>query len=233
MGTHEAGFWRAGKGIRGCSLDGSCRMPYSAPLGDETIVVVEGTATITVAATGRQHRIGPGSIVCHPKGVDLVWEINGPSFKRFTALWDCDNPATPLTDIIVGHIHDAPPPDSWEPYSWDEPADGHFDTGELYYVRSTGTTGTLMTGIWHSGPGIQPCAPDGTVGFPYTTPLGDETELILEGRIRVHDYDTDTDYEFGPGDVVGLSRGHRVHWSTVTPYVTKLWIITNDEVPSP
>lgn len=73
MGTHVAGYWRSAAGLPGCAADGTCRMPYSAPLGDETTVVLDGEATITVTATGRQHELTRGSILCHPKNVDLLW----------------------------------------------------------------------------------------------------------------------------------------------------------------
>jgi uncharacterized cupin superfamily protein len=228
MGTHTAGFWRAGPGLPGCATDGSCRMATSAPLGDETIVVLEGAATVTVTETGRSHRLATGSILCHPKNVDLVWDISGPAFRRFTALWDSPKVATPRTDVIVGHIDNNP--EAWLAYEWEEPAEGPQVAGELYFVRSTGSTGTLMTGIWRCGPGIAGSNADGTLSVPYTSPLGDETELLLEGRVRVRDNETGLEREFGPGEVIGVCAGHHVTWSAVTS-VKKLWVITHEQLP--
>lgn len=228
MGTHVAGFWRSGVGLPGCGPDGSCRLPYSAPLGDETIVVLEGEATITVTSTGRRHQLSAGSILCHPKNVDLVWDIKGPSFTRFTALWDSAKEATPLHDVIIGNIHDNP--ETWTAYQWEEPLEGPQVAGELYVLRGTGSTGTLLTGIWRCGPGIAGSQPDGALSVPYTSPLGDETELLLEGRVRVRDTDTDEECEYGPGDVIGVSAGHHVTWSALTP-VKKLWLITHEQLP--
>jgi uncharacterized cupin superfamily protein len=229
MGTHVAGFWRSGPGLPGCGPDGSCRMPYSAAHGDETIVVLEGEATITVTATGRQHHLTRGSILCHPKNVDLVWDITSPSFKRFTALWDSAKEATPMHDVIIGNIDDNP--ETWAAYQWDEPAEGPQVAGELYFVRATGSTGTLLTGIWRCGPGVAGSEADGSLSVPYTSPLGDETELILEGRVHVRDSDTGEEREFGPGDIIGVCAGHHVTWSALTP-VKKLWVITHEQLPT-
>ena len=228
MGTHMAGFWRSGVGLPGAKPDGSCRMPYSAPLGDETIVVLEGEATITVTATGRQHKLGPGAILCHRKNVDLVWDIKGPSFTRFTALWDSPKEATPKHDVIIGSIHDNP--ESWTTYEWVEPAEGPQVAGELYVLRGTGSTGTLITGIWRCGPGVAGSNADGSLSVPYTSPLGDETELLLEGRVHVRDNVSGEDREYGPGDVIGVSAGNHVTWSALTP-VKKLFLITHEQLP--
>lgn len=228
MGTHVAGYWRAAAGLPGCNADGSCRMPNSAPNGDETIVVLEGEATITVTATGRTHRLTAGSILCHPKNVDLVWDIKGPTFSRFTTLWDSPKEATPMADVIIGSIHDNPA--EWATYEWDEPVEGHQVAGELYFVRGTGSTGTLLTGIWRCGPGVAGSNPDGSLSVPYTSPLGDETELLLEGRVRVRDNSTGEEAEFGPGDIMGCSTGNHVTWSALTP-VKKLWVITHEQLP--
>ena len=47
-GSLQAGFWRTGPTSAGCASDGSCHVVYSAPLGDETVVLLEGSATTTV-----------------------------------------------------------------------------------------------------------------------------------------------------------------------------------------
>ncbi|MBK8961398.1 MAG: hypothetical protein IPM80_23955 [Proteobacteria bacterium] len=38
-GSLMAGLWRTGYEVAGCEKDGSCRVQYSAPLGDETMVL--------------------------------------------------------------------------------------------------------------------------------------------------------------------------------------------------
>lgn len=87
-GNLAAGLWRTGYEIAGCEPDGSCRVKYSAPRGDETMVILEGSARITEIATGRQHHISAGPILSHPKHVDLYWEINRPFLKKFWVIWD-------------------------------------------------------------------------------------------------------------------------------------------------
>ena len=49
-GNLAAGLWRTGHKIAGCNNDGSCQIDYSAPLGDETMVILEGNALITYSA---------------------------------------------------------------------------------------------------------------------------------------------------------------------------------------
>ena len=82
-GSLQLGFWRTAKGIPGCNEDGSCHVDYSAPLGDETMVILEGTATVTVTATGKRYRLEAGTIISHPKGVALSWDIDSPFLKKF------------------------------------------------------------------------------------------------------------------------------------------------------
>lgn len=125
MGSLQLGLWRAGKDVVGCRGDGSCRVEYSAPFGDETVVLLEGTATVMVRATGKQYRLEAGSIMSHPKGVALTWEVAAPFFKKFRVLWNCPT-ASVENDIYVGHISDDPgtqPGDvtTWQPFTWTDP----------------------------------------------------------------------------------------------------------------
>lgn len=224
-GTVMAGLWRTGRGIAGCAEDGSCLVDYSAPLGDETMVILEGTATITEVASGRTHQVGAGSIVANPKNVDLHWEIAAPFLKKFWVMWDSEIPGTPETDLIIGNISDNP--EHWTPYEWVEPDHGPQTCGELTTVRATGSTGTLVTGLWRTGVGIAGCAADGSSTVPYTAPLGDETMLILEGTAHLRDEMTGEEYELQAGDVVALPSGHPVTWTSHAPYVKKFFVITD------
>ena len=46
-GSLSAGFWRTGPTSPGAARDGSHKIVYSSPLGDETACVIDGTATLT------------------------------------------------------------------------------------------------------------------------------------------------------------------------------------------
>ncbi|MDV6286623.1 cupin domain-containing protein [Rhodococcus jostii] len=225
-----AGFWRTSPTAPGCEADGSCHVVYSAPLGDETIVLIEGSATITVTSTGKQYEIGPGSIVSHPKGLEVTWDIKGPYLKKYWVLWDSPKPATQSHDLYIGNVNDNP--DEWETYRWTEPVEGDHVCGELYFIRSEGSTGTLLAGIWRSGVGIPGCGPDGTASVPYTAVLGDESALILEGNVHVRNDETGEEYEYKAGDICGLSHGLHQTWTMKTPFVKKFWVITNENLPA-
>jgi uncharacterized cupin superfamily protein len=228
-GSLQAGFWRTGPTSPGCEPDGSCHVIYSAPLGDETVVLLEGSATITVTKTGKKYHIEPGSIMSHPKGLDLTWEIEGPYLRKFWVIWDSPWAATPHDDLYVGNISDNPT--RWETYRWTEPIEGEQECGELYVVRPEGATGTLMAGVWRSGVGSPGCAEDGSATVPYTGVLGDETILLLEGEVHVRNDETGEEYDFRAGDVIGLSAGLHQTWTSKGPFVKKFWIITNENLP--
>lgn len=235
MGVLRLGLWRTGKGAPGCDADGSCRVDYSAPLGDETVIVLEGTATVTVQATGRQYRLEAGSIMSHPKDVVLTWEIAGPFFKKFWVLWDCPKAAVKESDVYVGHITDNPktavPRDvkTWQPFTWAEPGHGTLTRGELFMLRSTGSTGSLMCGLWRGGVGIAGCEKDGSSIIPYTSPLGDEIELLLEGQFHITNHDTGEELHLKGGDILAIPRGANLLWRSKAPFAKKFWLITNSE----
>ncbi|GAA4555472.1 cupin domain-containing protein [Pseudonocardia xishanensis] len=229
-GTLMSGLWRTGHEIAGCREDGSCEVVYSAPLGDETMVILEGTADITETATGKKHRIGAGSILSHPKHVDLHWEIHSPFLKKFWVMWDSPNPATKTDHLITATISDDP--GTWTPFEWDEPEHGHQTFGELFTIRDTGSTGTYKCGLWRTGVGVAGCNPDGTGTTRYTAPLGDETILLLEGQVHVKNEDTGEEFDFSAGDVIGFSSGTPITWTSKTPYVKKFWVITNEDTPT-
>ncbi|MGB3483412.1 MAG: cupin domain-containing protein [Mycobacterium sp.] len=229
-GTLQAGLWRTGRGIAGCEPDGTCHVVYSAPLGDETMVILEGTAEVTNTATGKVVHLEAGSIISHPKGVDLRWHVTSPFLKKFWVIWDSPQPATVESEVYVGNISDDP--EEWAPYEWVEPDDGPQVCGELFALRSTGSTGSLKCGLWRTGVGIAGCDADGSATVPYTAPLGDETMLILEGNAHLIDNETGDEYNFKAGDIVALPSGLRTTWTSKAPFVKKFWIITNEAAPA-
>ncbi|GAA4738384.1 hypothetical protein GCM10023350_23270 [Nocardioides endophyticus] len=229
-GSLMSGLWRTGHEIAGCEADGSCWVKYSAPVGDETMVILEGTAVITETATGKKHRVGAGSIVANPKHVDLYWEIDAPFLKKFWVMWDSPTPATPETDLIIGDVHDLKA--QWTPFSWTEPELGRQTYGEVNIVRPTGSTGTYTAGVWRMGAGMPGSAADGTTTFRYTAPLGDHTLFLLEGGAQVSDDATGDVYELGAGDVIGLSAGAPVTWTSTGPYFKAFFVISNADLPA-
>ncbi len=230
-GSLAAGLWRTGHDIPGCERDGSCVVKYSAPLGDETMVILEGSVEVTETATGKKHLIEAGSILGHPKGVDLRWDIRAPFLKKFWVMWDSPQVATPGKQLHVANINDNP--QNWQPFKWVEPQHGPQMCGELFTVRDTGSTGTLMLGLWRTGIGIAGCKSDGSATIRYTAPLGDETILLLEGRAHVLNEETGEEYDLKGGDVIGLPSGLPVTWTSKPPYLKKFFVITNGALPTP
>lgn len=47
-------------------------MVYSAPLGDETMFILEGSVEITITKTGKMHHVQAGSMISHPKHLDVT-----------------------------------------------------------------------------------------------------------------------------------------------------------------
>jgi len=229
-GNLMSGLWRAASTAPGCEPDGSCRVRYSAPLGDENLCVLEGEATVTVVSTGKQHHLTPGTIMCHPKGVELLWETKPPFFKKYWVIWDSPKAATPSNELGFANINDNP--GDWLPFSWEE-AEGPQDCGELFFIKQSGSTGTMMCGIWRSGKGIHGCDTNGVSTIPYTAPLGDETIILLEGQVHIRDDETGEEYDLQAGDLAGYSHGHHITWTSKGPFVKKFWTITMDQIPAP
>ncbi|NMO05107.1 cupin domain-containing protein [Gordonia sp. TBRC 11910] len=230
-GNLSAGFWRYHAGAPGARSDGSGTVVWSAPLGDESAVVIEGSAVITVTATGKQYEVGPGDIIHEPKGLEQTWEINGPYFKKFWVIWDSPtSTGASSDDLVIASINDNP--EGWTPYDFTEPAEGDLTKGELIFQREGGSTGTLLSGLWRSGKGIAGSEADGTLTTPYTGVLGDETILLLEGEVHVHNDETGEDFDFKAGDVIGLTSGEHITWTSKSPFTKKFWVITNEAVSS-
>lgn len=224
-GELAAGLWRTGHQIAGCAADGSCEVVYSAPLGDETMVLLEGTARITETATGKVHHVGAGSIISNPKGVDLHWQIDRPFLKKFWVMWNSPHPVRQFEHLFVASIHDNPA--QWTPFEWQEPGLGTQCVGQLHLVRDQGSTGRYLCGVWRTGPGMPGCATDGSVTARYSAPMGDETSLLLEGEVEVVREDTGERHLFRAGDILCLPRGVPVRWTSRAPYVKKFFVITH------
>jgi uncharacterized cupin superfamily protein len=231
-GNLTAGFWRCRPNGPGLASDGSLRATYSAPLGDEMAVVLEGSATLTVKGTRERRRVSPGSIICSPKNVEVLWEIDAPYFKKYWCIFDGSHPTpNPPKDLLIANVSDNPP--EWQDYHFTEPKEGPLVAGELVFLRKSGATSTTMCGLWRSGKGIAGTNVDaaGTLVTPYTGTLGDETILLLEGEVDVVETLTGRKHSFRAGDVIGLSSGMHITWTSKGPFTKKFWVITRDQLP--
>lgn len=232
-GSLQSGLWRTGPTSPGCSADGSHRLIYSSPLGDETAVVLEGSAVITVNSTGKQYHVTPGTIISHPKNLELTWDIKAPYFKKYWVIWNGSQDVTnPPQDLQINNVSDNPA--EWQDYCFTEPKEGALVAGELHFIRSSGSTGTMLSGIWRSGKGINGSDVDekGTLITPYTGVLGDETILLLEGEVEIVETESGAKHEFKAGDMIGLSSGMHITWKSKGPFCKKLWVITRDQLPA-
>ncbi|KAJ9148562.1 hypothetical protein NKR23_g4902 [Pleurostoma richardsiae] len=231
-GNLSAGFWRVSATAPGANADGSGKSIYSAPLGDETACVIDGSATLTVVSTGKKYRVGPGTVISSPKNLEVLWEIDAPFFKKWWCIWDgAEKTADPPTDLGINNVNDNPA--EWTDYHFTEPKEGPLVAGELYFIRTGGSTGTMLSGVWRSGKGIAASDVDekGTMTTPYTGVLGDETIFLLEGEVEVIETETGKKHFFRPGDAIGLTSGMHITWISKGPFSKKLWVITRDEVP--
>ncbi|KAF5023561.1 hypothetical protein F66182_4374 [Fusarium sp. NRRL 66182] len=229
-GDLSSGFWRTGATSPGAKADGSHSLTYSSPLGDETACVIDGSATLTVVSTGNKYTVGPGSIISSPRGLEVEWQIDAPFFKKYWCIWNGTKAAaSPPTDLSINHVSDSP---EWVDYNFTEPKEGHLVAGELYFIRSRGSTGSMLSGVWRSGKGIAASYldADGTMTTPYTGVLGDETILLLEGEVDIVETESGKKHSFRAGDAIGLTSGMHITWTSRGPFTKKLWVITRDEV---
>ncbi|KAH6974346.1 hypothetical protein BKA56DRAFT_591222 [Ilyonectria sp. MPI-CAGE-AT-0026] len=230
-GNLSSGFWRTGPTSPGAAPDGSHSLTYSSPLGDETACIIDGCATLTVVSTGKKFTVSPGAIISSPKGLEVRWEIDSPFFKKYWCIWNGTSAtASPPTDLQINHVSENP--QEWTDYHFTEPKEGPLVAGELYFIRSGGSTGTMLSGVWRSGKGIAGSDVDasGTLSTPYTGVLGDETILLLEGEVDVIETESGVKHSFKAGDAIGLTSGMHITWISKGPFSKKLWVITRDEV---
>jgi uncharacterized cupin superfamily protein len=180
---------------------------------------------------GQKFHIAPGSIVSSPKGLEVKWEISGPYFKKYWCIFNgTQSTANPPRDLLVTNMNDNPA--DWQEYHFTEPKEGALVAGELFFIRPGGSTGTMLSGIWRSGKGIAGTHVDGKGAMmtPYTGVLGDETILLLEGEVDVVETLSGKQHHFRAGDVIGLSSGMHITWTSRGPFSKKLWVITRDQL---
>lgn len=84
----------------------------------------------------------------------------------------------------------------------------------------------MSCGFWRTGAGMPGCKEDGSATFPYSSPLGNETILLLEGRVTIVENESGKTHHFKAGDVIALPSGLKVTWTSEAPFVKKFWTIT-------
>nr|QUQ62288.1 PyzH [Pseudomonas sp. BYT-4] len=226
-GRLVAGFWRYHAGAPGANPDGSGTVLSTSPMGDGVWVILDGSATVTANQAGTSHQVGPNSIVHVPKGVEHTWDIAGPYLKTFWVSWDCDNPTgADLNDIYIASTNDNPHSDEWVNYVFNEPLEGELVSGEYITLYPQGSSGTYFTALWRVGKGIPGGDADGTCRVGYTSTLGDETILLLEGEVHIRDDSTGEEFEFRAGDLIALPAGDHITWTAKGPFVKKFSVIT-------
>ncbi len=110
------------------------------------------------------------------------------------------------------------------PFDYLEPATGMVRFGQIAPIRKGGAMGqTLAVGIWKL---------DESVESPvYTSALGDETFLVLEGSVRIEVVETGEVRAFAVGDVVSWSRNTPTRWTFEAPF--RKLVIVSSEQPMP
>jgi len=80
------GLWRTGVGIAGCAPNGTATFPYSAPLGDETLLILEGQANVVNEDTGEEYNLSARDMVALPSGLPVTWISTTPFPKTFKVI---------------------------------------------------------------------------------------------------------------------------------------------------
>ena len=111
--------------------------------------------------------------------------------------------------------------EGWGPFDYVEPETGPQTYGEIILFRAGGSgQGTLLVGLWRvTEPSTSPM---------YTSQLGDETFLVLEGEVSIDVLDTGEKLEFGPGQVGSWSKGTRTVWTIKSPF-KKLFVVAHEQ----
>ena len=81
-----------GCGHRRLEADGSSTVPYTAPLGDETMLLLEGCAHLVNEETGEEYDFSAGDMMLLPSGLPVRWTSEAPFVKKF---WVITNEALP------------------------------------------------------------------------------------------------------------------------------------------
>ena len=100
---------------------------------------------------------------------------------------------------------------TFAPFQYDEPGMPPQTFGDISTVRMEGSDGTtLAVGLW--------VVKESSTSPIYTSQLGDETFLVLEGEVDVHDLDTGEVHHFKKGDFCSWSKGMRTRWTIRGPF---------------
>ncbi|MEO1061654.1 MAG: cupin domain-containing protein [Actinomycetota bacterium] len=108
----------------------------------------------------------------------------------------------------------------------DEEGDGTelISFGEFKPLRVGGTAGqTLVAGVWKLD--------EPTTSPLYSSPLGDETFLILEGSVTITDIDSGESATFDRGDMVAWRTGTRTRWEFHSPF--RKFLVVGSAAPQP
>lgn len=127
-------------------------------------------------------------------------------------------------DIISFYRGRTDSDEGWVPFDYLEPETGPQTYGEVLLFRAGGSgDGTLLVGLWRvTEPSTSPM---------YSSQIGDETFLVLDGEMTVEVLDTGEKLEFGPGDVGSWSKGTRTVWTIRSPF--KKFFVVAHEQPMP
>ena len=112
--------------------------------------------------------------------------------------------------------------DDWVPFAY--PQDGAIQVyGEVATFRMLGSAGnTLAVGLWR-------CLQAGMTPV-YSSELGDETFLVLEGAATLHILDTGESFHFVTGDVGSWCKGTRTQWDVTAPF-KKFYVVADRDPP--
>ncbi|MEO1228478.1 MAG: cupin domain-containing protein [Myxococcota bacterium] len=118
---------------------------------------------------------------------------------------------------LSGHVSDV----DWQPFQYMENGTP-FTFGEFIPLRMEGTGGyTLAVGLWRvSEPSTSP---------PYTSELGDETFLVLEGEVEIEIEGEPKRRRYGAGDYVSWSMGTPTTWHIVQAPFKKFFVVARPE----
>jgi uncharacterized cupin superfamily protein len=136
--------------------------------------------------------------------------------------------STVARELYLGHRNANP--EEWYPFEyprWSHAPDKDMIAfGELCYFRPS-DTGTLMCGLWRTGPNMPGILDTGRAHFPYSNPYGDETCLILEGETVLTVQQTQKRYHLKAGDIFSHPKDLDVWWEPQAPFFKKFWTISN------
>ena len=141
-----------------------------------------------------------------------------------------------MTTATKGQVYGGsadPAKHEWTPFEWEEPALGRTEVqGEIAVFRPDGTSGNLLAGFWRYHAGAPGANPDGSGSVVWSSPLGDECAVVLEGSATITVTKTGKHYEVGPGTIIYEPKGLQQTWEIRSPYFKKFWVIWDSPNPS-